>query len=121
MPRSIAIALVAGMLAAAPAAAQWNDTSRPDNWMSLPVGALQEPVAPNSRGIEFPLSQYVDHSGTTRQRRGIVVGTEIAPDTTVGVGLFDILPRSRSLTPPADVMARPKRARSAAVGITLRF
>ena len=72
--------------------------------------------------LSFRIGEIVTPDGSRRQRRGIIAGVEIAPDTTVGIGLFDTMPKARGAggaDPRLD--ARAKKSRKAAVGLSFRF
>ena len=71
--------------------------------------------------LSFRNSELVAPDGSRRQRRSIIAGVEVAPDTTIGVGLFDTLPRARGTGADPRLDARSKRSRKAAVGLSLRF
>ena len=74
------------------------------------------------RGFSFPVIEYVEPNGTRQLRRGIVAGKTIAPETLLGVGLFETSPRSHPrISDPAhsDRQKRPRRA--AAIGLSMRF
>ena len=89
---------------------------------SLPllVAPDDEPIHVRQRGFSFPTINYTSPTGETRQRKGILVGRQVAPNTLVGVGLFETLPRLRGYSPEA-AEGRAKGKRRAAVGMSLRF
>ena len=123
MQRIAAIALGLGtMVAATSAAAQSNGASL--NFKPFAAAEGEAPLALKGRGLEFPISQYVDERGAVQQRRGIVVGKQVAPDTMLGFGMFDRMPKTRSFTPQLDPPASSQRrakTRGAAIGLRLRF
>lgn len=109
MANIAAVALLVGLgWAAVPAAAQ-------------SLSSREPPLPLDRRGLEFPVNQYIDERGAVQRRRGIVLGTEIAPDTMLGVGMFDRMPKSRGLTPQLDPPQASRKTRGAAVGLTLKF
>ena len=120
MSRFFALALVLGFAAAGSAAAQWTDTSQLDT-KSFSLTEKEAPLPLKQRGISLPIIEYTDDKGVVQQRRGIVLGTELAPNTLIGVGLFDRMPRSRNQVPVQDPLATPRRSRGAAVGVTFKF
>ena len=104
-----------GVLGAAPALAQ---TAAPHPSLTVPADpALQL----GKRGFSFPVIEYSDPTGVRQQRKGIIAGQEIAPDTMIGVGLFETAPRTRGFVPETNPGARAKRSRQAAVGLSWRF
>lgn len=85
-------------------------------------GAAADPsLKLDKRGFSFPIIEYSDPTGARQQRKGIIAGQEIAPDTIVGLGLFETAPRVRGFVPEMDPSARPKKSRQAAVGLSWRF
>ena len=79
-----------------------------------------EPVHVRQRGFSFPTINYTAPTGETRQRKGILIGRQVAPNTLLGVGLFETAPRLRGYSPEA-AEGRAKGKRRAAVGMSLRF
>ena len=87
--------------------------------LRLSVG--DEPARSARPDISFRINELVEPDGSRRQRRAIVAGVEVAPDTTVGIGLFDTMPKARGTGADPRFDARAKRSRKAAVGLSLRF
>lgn len=107
---AIAFALLAG---AAPLAA---DPAPIIRWAVPPEPRVSTP------GVSLPVIDYVAPDGSLKIRRGIIAGKQIAPNATVGIGLFDTLPKTQRLTPFDNPLERkPKRSRKAAVGFSLSF
>jgi len=74
------------------------------------------------RPLSFRIIEVVAPDGSRRQKRSIIAGVDVAPDTTVGIGLFDTMPRVKGTggtDPRLD--ARAKKSRKAAVGLSFRF
>ena len=111
MARFATAILVLSACASTPAAAQ-----------ALPLSFVpdNEPVHVRQRGFSFPTINYTAPTGETRQRRGILVGRQVAPNALVGVGLFETAPRLRGYSPEATE-GRAKGKRRAAIGLSLRF
>lgn len=107
--------------AAAPAAGQQSDPAPADRFRSLIKPALEAPLPDDGRTLSFRIGEQVDPDGTRHERRGIIAGFEVSPQTSVGLGLFETLPKRvvRSDERRLDVM--PKRSRKAAVGLTFQF
>jgi hypothetical protein len=74
------------------------------------------------RPLSFRINEIVAPDGSRHQKRSIIAGVEVAPDTTVGIGLFDTMPKVKG-TGGADprLDARAKKSRKAAVGLSFRF
>jgi hypothetical protein len=74
------------------------------------------------RGFSFPIVEYTDERGARQQRKGIIASKIIAPDTLIGIGLFETTPKSHGYwgdVPPNVAPRRSKRA--ASVGLNWRF
>ena len=119
MRHFVAIALVLPILDVAPAAAQWTETSLPGDGLSL--SQRHAPLPVRSRGIDFPVIQYTDDRGTLQVQRGIVLGTQVAPNALLGVGLFDRAPRSRTRWLRNEELRPARKSRGPAVGLTIRL
>ena len=106
-----ATAMLAISACASPAAAQ-----------ELPFQFIpdDEPVHVRQRGFSFPTINYTAPTGETRQRKGILIGRQVAPNTLVGVGLFETAPKLKGYSPEA-AEGRAKGKRRAAIGMSLRF
>lgn len=111
MARFATAMLALSACATTPAAAQ-----------GIPLRAIpdDEPVHVRQRGFSFPTINYTAPTGEIRQRKGILIGRQVAPNTLVGVGLFETAPKVRGYSPDA-AEGRAKGKRRAAVGISLRF
>ena len=88
--------------------------------LQLPLATDDEPVHIRQRGFSFPRVNYTAPTGETRQRKGILIGRRVAPNTLVGVGLFETVPKLRGYSPEA-AEGRAKGKRRAAIGMSLRF
>lgn len=120
MTRVGALAIwVAFTAAAAPVSAQLVDPLPADRLSALVKPALEEPL-PDNGGLSFRLGEQIDPDGTRHERRGIIAGFDVAPDTVVGLGLFETLPK-RVVRSEESALDKPKRSRKAAVGLTLKF
>lgn len=110
MTRFATAILALSACAATPAAAQ-----------GLPLSFVpDDPVQVRQRGFSFPTINYTAPTGETRQRKGILVGRQVAPNTLIGVGLFETAPRFRGYSPEA-AEGRAKGKRRAAIGMSLHF
>ena len=82
----------------------------------------EDPMKAERRGFSFPIIEYTDQTGVRQQRKGIIVSQDIAPNTLIGVGLFETAPKTRGYwgdLPPNVAPRRPKKA--AAIGLNWRF
>ena len=107
--------------AAVPAAAQLNIAPEKPSSGGWTIPAEAEP--PLARpGVTLPVIDYTAPDGSLKLKRGIVAGVEVGPRATIGIGLFETLPKKHSLAPSDNPLERkPKRSRKAAVGFSLSF
>ena len=121
MVRWTALAFALPLLAATPAAAQRADESDPA-LTSLKRFVGDEPITVQRRGLSFPVIEYREPDGTLTVRKGVIASKKIAPDTLLGVGLFEFEPKVRpGYSPDQAVGAPAKRKRRAAIGLTFKF
>ena len=71
--------------------------------------------------LSLRLNEVIGPDGSRRLKRGIIAGVDVAPATTVGIGLFDTMPKAKGSGADPRYDARAKRSRNAAVGMSLRF
>ena len=119
--RVLAFAL-AGLVAAVPGEAAAGADREAGAFSSTIRFSAEDPLQVQRRGFTFPVVEYVDERGSRQQRKGIVASKMIAPDTMVGIGLFETTPKSRGYwgdVPPNGAPPRSKRA--ASIGLNWRF
>jgi hypothetical protein len=109
--RLLAMAMMVGCVAA-PAAAR-GGLSLSDPNIATPKRSIPS--------FSIQASDDFGPDGTRRQKRGIVAGFDVAPQTTIGVGLFNMVPRVRGPGFESRIDSFSKRSRKAAVGMSLRF
>ena len=82
----------------------------------------EDPMQAERRGFSFPVVEYTDQAGVRQKRKGIIASQMIAPNTLIGVGLFETAPKSRGYwgDVPPNVAPRHNR-KAAAVGLNWRF
>jgi len=116
------LAFAATMALSASAAAEPPDRGQSGALQSLSRFSGMPPIQIERRGFSFPVVEYADPSGQIQQRRGIIAGKSVAPNTVLGIGIFQTAPKARGYIGdiPAS-MAPPKRSRRAAVGLSMRF
>lgn len=105
--------------AAVPAQSLHPDSeSLPSRWR-IPIESEPRISGP---GVTLPVITYTAPDGSLKLKRGIVVGREVAPNATIGLGLFETLPKKPSRPQSDNPMERTqKRSRKAAVGLTFSF
>jgi hypothetical protein len=110
MKRQVIVALAAGLLAAAPAFAQAAPTTGSGR-------AQTEPA--EFEGLSFS-SRVLDKRYAPPKPARMLAGTEIAPDTQFGLGLFDTMPKSRG-SALESVEPVPRRSRKPRIGLLVKF
>jgi hypothetical protein len=93
---------------------------------NAPISAIrfhaEDPIQVKSRGFSFPIVEYTDPRGVRQQRKGIIASKMIAPDTLVGIGLFETTPKSQGYWGDVPPNVAPRRSRrAAAIGLNWRF
>lgn len=78
---------------------------------------LSEPDLQLGRSnFALPLIEYQAPDGTWKRSSGIIVGHEISPNATVGIGFFRMTPKYQ------DSTAAPQgKSRKVSVGVSIRF
>ncbi|HEX6218884.1 MAG TPA: hypothetical protein VFZ35_06380 [Sphingomicrobium sp.] len=112
----VLLAIVLAPTAAVPAFAQ---TAGDRGALATSGRDLRLPVP--QRNFSVRVSDVVSPDGSRRKRTAIIAGVEVAPDTMVGVGLFDSMPKARLRGPDPRLDGLSKRSRKAAIGMTFRF
>lgn len=99
--------LLVGMMWASPALAQQQQLVRTP---------ASEPAL-HVKTFSMPIVEYQAPDGTWKRGQGIIVGRDISPRTTVGLGLFRMKPKydDGPTTPFAG------KSKKVAVGLTMRF
>lgn len=104
------LALLVLGLAGAPALAPPSGTVEPI--------VNSEPQLELSRGrFAIPTVDYRAPDGTWKHGNGIIVGRDISPSTTVGVGFFRMKPKSQEGT--STPLAR--KSHKVSLGVSVRF
>lgn len=67
--------------------------------------------------FSLPVVDYRAPDGTWKRGNGIIVGRDVAPNATVGVGFFRMKPKS----PEATETPFSGKSKKVAVGLTLKF
>ena len=112
--RSLVLLALTMALPAGPALAQSGSTRSSTSGRDAPLSV-------GHRNFSFRINEIVGQDGARSKRRSIIAGVEVAPDTVVGIGLFDSMPKARGRGPDPRLDGLSKRSRKAAVGMTLRF
>ena len=121
MARLKVLAFAVALLSAAPGEADPGPPDQADAPTILRFNG-KEALQIERRGFSFPVVEYTDERGARQQRKGIIASKIIAPDTLIGIGLFETTPKSNGYwgdVPPNVAPRRSKRA--ASVGLNWRF
>ena len=120
MLRTVGLAFLLTFLAASEAIAQ-TSAAAPPALPNLTLVPRDAPPPVSKRGLQIPITDYVDDKGTLQRRRGIIFGKEVGPNALIGLGVFDRAPRVRSFVPEPEQNNAPRKSRGVAVGIKLGF
>ena len=120
MVRAIAAALVMAFIATQ-SSAEPRDAIHP--MRSFETRPLSEPLLPRSADpiVTIRLSEPVARDGSKGRERGILIGQEIAPKATIGLGLVKLKPQKSSLSPDPTVDGSARGSRKAAIRLTIKF
>jgi hypothetical protein len=108
----VAWALLALALAGTPPLTPGSDSS-----LTLNSGT-SEPRLDLARKFALPQADYRAPDGTWKHGDGIIVGRDISPGTTVGVGFFRTKPKSQEVTAPSPLA---RKSHKVSLGFSMRF
>ena len=94
-------------------------TSSFDLWSAKDLTEPERLVA--RHGVRLPVIDYTGPTGGRERKSGIVAGVSIAPNTTVGVGFFNIRRAKSGLAPDPQLDRTRRNSKKAAIGISLKF
>jgi hypothetical protein len=77
-----------------------------------------EPRLDLGRKFALPQADYRTPDGTWKHGNGIIVGRDISPSTTVGIGFFRTKPKSQEVTTPSPLA---RKSRKVSLGFSMRF
>ncbi len=121
MVRPIAFVLLL-VGAATAASAQRFDASRSAQRLNLSSSSTpQERTPATTPVISLPIAEYAKANGARVRQRGIIIGTDIAPNITFGLGFGDLKPRKSALSPEPQRDAGSRKSRNAALRLNVRF
>ena len=104
--------LVVALIWAAPALAQQTESSIP----LFPSISGTQPLKVGQNNFALPVIDYRSPDGTWKRSTGILIGREVAPNATLGLGFFNIKPKYQESFTPV-----PGKSRKVALGFSLRF
>jgi hypothetical protein len=120
MVRSRAVALV---LLLVPAAG-WAQAADPglsatsfdvSRLTAVPLPARKDPA------VALRMIEKVEPSGSKTRHSGILIGEDVGPNMTLGLGLFSIKPRKSGLAPDPQLDSSARPSKKASVRLTIRF
>lgn len=77
-----------------------------------------EPGLDLDRKFALPQADYRAPDGTWKHGDGIIVGRDISPSATVGIGFFRMKPKSQEVTSPSPLA---RKAHKVSLGLSMRF
>ena len=119
--RVLAVAFAA-LISAVPGEAETGTGINAGAFTSTIRFSAEAPLQVRRPGFSFPVIEYTDEHGARQQRKGVIASKMIAPDTMVGVGLFETTPKPRGYWGDVPPNVAPRRSRKAAsIGLNWRF
>jgi hypothetical protein len=115
------LAFAAALTFAAPGEAETGGAVEANAPPSAIRFSAEDPLQIKSRGFSFPIVEYTDPRGVRQERKGIIASKTIAPDTLIGIGLFETTPKSQGYWDVAPNVAPRRSRRAAAIGLNWRF
>lgn len=84
---------------------------------------LSEPLELRAKDpiIAVRLTERIARDGPNRRERGILIGQDIAPNATLGLGLLKLKSQKSSLSPDPTVDGSVRGSRKAAVRLMIKF
>jgi hypothetical protein len=92
------------------------DTSAPAwRWATQPTSAIEK------SNFALPARDKYNIEASRAQQRGLMVGTNVGPATTIGLGFMSTKPRKSALSPDPVSDGRARGSRKAAVRLIMKF
>ena len=86
---------------------------------SRELGSSEPKLELNGNNFALPVIDYRAPDGTWKRGQGIIIGRDISPNATVGIGFFRIKPKYEdSATPRLPTAGKSKKV---SLGLSLRF
>ena len=104
------------MVAVAPASAQ---PARDMPKLRVVTFTETAPIQSSRRATDYT-AQIPPPFGSTKPIRGIIVGTEVSPNATFGIGMFNSMPKWRSSSDERFEM-KQKKSRKLGLGLKIGF
>ena len=79
---------------------------------------MSQPALDLARKFALPQVDYRAPDGTWKHGNGIIVGRDISPGTTVGVGFFRTKPKSQEVTTQSPLA---RKSQKVSLGVSFRF
>lgn len=122
MSRLRVLAFALAMISAVPGEAETAAQTDANISSAMSRFHAEDPMRAERRGFAFPIIEYTDQTGTRQQRKGIIASKVIAPNTLIGVGLFETTPKTRGYWGDVPPNVTPRHSRKAvSVGLNWRF
>jgi hypothetical protein len=122
MARLTVLTFATALVFAVPGEAQTSANVEANAPISTIRFRVEDPLQIERRGFSFPVVEYTDQTGVRQQRKGIIASRMIAPDTMIGIGLFETSPKTQGYWGDVPPNVAPRRSRrAAAVGLNWRF
>lgn len=90
--------------------------AQPDSRPLLPTTFVEPPLDLGKSSFGLPVTDYRSPVGTLKRSHGLIIGHEIDPNTSIGLGFFKMKPKGDSPSVPFA-----EKSKKVALGISLRF
>ena len=84
----------------------------------LQVSPVEPQLDLSRSNFALPVIEYRAPDGTWKRSSGIIIGHDISPNATVGIGFFKMKPTYQDPTVPAPAGGKSKKV---SLGFSLRF
>lgn len=83
--------------------------------------AVERPMRMTDPGLALRVSEALQPDGTRKKSQGVIAGMEVADDTVIGFGIFEMTPKKQNMAGPSRFDGPTRRSRKAAIGMTFKF
>ena len=105
--------LVLAVLGSSPALA-----AQPGGSLALNTPRIEPQLKLGANQFALPIVDYKTPTGTWKRGKGIIIGREVAPNASIGLGVFKMKPKTEDGATNAPFAGKSKKV---AVGISLGF
>lgn len=90
----------------------------PGGRLALNAPRIEPQLKLDTNQFSMPIVDYKTPTGEWKRGKGIIIGREVAKNTTVGLGVFKMKPKTEDGATNAPFAGKSKKV---ALGVSLRF